>query len=118
MIGLLLGLGFATGWTPCIGVTLGAVLSAGAVSGTTLTGFLQMVAYCAGLGVPFLGIALLLEQALPALRALSRRRRVIDWYAAGVLAAMGVLLMTNNLSAITLRLAELLSRGLLGPLGL
>jgi Cytochrome C biogenesis protein transmembrane region len=40
----LLGLGFATGWTPCIGVTLGAVLTAGAVSGATLTGFLQIVA--------------------------------------------------------------------------
>ncbi len=87
--GFLLGLGFATGWTPCIGVTLGAVLTAGAVSGATLTGFLQIVAYCAGLGVPFLGIALLMERALPALRALSRRRRVIELGSAGVLAAMG-----------------------------
>lgn len=114
----LLGLGFATGWTPCIGVTLGAVLSTGAVSGATLTGFLQIVAYCAGLGVPFLGIALLLERALPALQALSRRRRVIDWGSAGVVAAMGVLLMTNNLTSITQRLTELLPRGLLSPLGL
>jgi cytochrome c-type biogenesis protein len=116
--GFLLGLGFAMGWTPCIGVTLGAVLTAGAVSGATLTGFLQIVAYCAGLGVPFLGIALLLERALPVLRALSRRRHVIDWGSAGVLAAMGVLLMTNNLTWITQRLSELLPRGLLSPLGL
>jgi cytochrome c-type biogenesis protein len=116
--GFLLGLGFAMGWTPCIGVTLGAVLTAGAVSGATLTGFLQIVAYCAGLGVPFLGIALLLERALPVLRALSRRRHVIDWGSAGVLAAMGVLLMTNNLTWITQRLTELLPRGLLSPLGL
>ena len=116
--GFLLGLGFATGWTPCIGVTLGAVLSAGAVSGATLTGFLQIVAYCAGLGVPFLSIALLLERALPALRALSQRRRVIDLRSASVLAAMGVLLMTNNLTWITQRLTQLLPRGLLSPLGL
>ena len=116
--GFLLGLGFATGWTPCIGVTLGAVLSAGAVSGATLTGFLQILAYCVGLGVPFLGIALLLERALPALRALSRRRRLIDLGSAGVLAAMGVLLMTNNLTWITQRLTELVPRGLLSPLGL
>ena len=116
--GFLLGLGFATGWTPCIGVTLGAVLSAGAVSGTTLTGFLQICAYCAGLGVPFLGIALLLDRAVPVLRVLSRRRHLIDWSSAGVLAAMGVLLMTNNLTWITQRLTELLPRGLLSPLGL
>ncbi len=116
--GFVLGLGFAVGWTPCIGVTLGAVLSASAVSGATLTGFLQIVAYCAGLGVPFLGIALLLERALPVLRALARRRRAIDWGSAGILAAMGVLLMTNNLTWITQRLTELLPRGLLSPLGL
>jgi cytochrome c-type biogenesis protein len=116
--GFLLGLGFATGWTPCIGATLGAVLSASVLSGATLTGFLQIVAYCAGLGVPFLGIALLLERALPALRALSRRRRVIDLASAGVLAAMGVLLMTNNLTWITQRLTESLPRGLVSPLGL
>ena len=116
--GFLLGLGFATGWTPCIGVTLGAVLSASAVTGATLNGFLQVAAYCAGLGVPFLGIALVLDRALPALRALSRRRRLIDRASAGVLAAMGVLLMTNNLTWITQRLTELLPRGLASPLGL
>ena len=68
--GLLLGLGFAIGWTPRIGVTLGAVLSASAVTGATLTGFLQILAYCIGLDVPFLVIALLLDRALPLLRAL------------------------------------------------
>jgi cytochrome c-type biogenesis protein len=116
--GFLLGVGFATGWTPCIGVTLGAVLSASALSGATLTGFLQIVAYCVGLGMPFIGIALLLGRALPALRALSRRRRAIDWGSAGILAAMGVLLMTNNLTWITQRLTERLPSGLLRPLGL
>jgi len=116
--GLLLGLGFAAGWTPCIGVTLGAVLSASALTGTTLTGFLQVVAYCIGLGVPFLVIALLLDRALPFLRALARHRRPIDLGSAGVLAAMGVLLMTNNLIWVTQRLTDLLPRELLSPLGL
>ena len=116
--GLLLGLGFAAGWTPCIGVTLGAVLSASALTGTTLTGFLQVLAYCIGLGVPFVVIALMLDRALPFLRALARHRRAIDWGSAGVLAAMGVLLMTNNLIWLTQRLTERLPRELLSPLGL
>ena len=43
--GFLLGLGFASGWTPCIGVTLGAVLSSAVTAGTTGQGLALMVAY-------------------------------------------------------------------------
>jgi cytochrome c-type biogenesis protein len=116
--GFLLGVGLATGWTPCIGVTLGAVLSSSVATGATLTGLLQMIAYCVGLGVPFLVIALLLDRTLPALRALARHRRAVDWASAGILAVMGALLMTNNLAWITQELAGLLPRQLLSPLGL
>ena len=116
--GFLLGVGLATGWTPCIGVTLGAVLSSSVVTGTTLTGLLQVIAYCVGLGVPFLVIALLLDRAAPALRALARRRRMVDWASAGVLGVMGVLLITNNLTRITQELTDILPRQLLSPLGL
>ncbi len=87
--GFLLGVGLATGWTPCIGVTLGAVLSSSVVAGTTLTGLLQMIAYSAGLGLPFLAVALLLDRTMPALRALARHRRAVDWASAGVLTQSG-----------------------------
>jgi cytochrome c-type biogenesis protein len=99
--GFLLGVAFAAGWTPCIGPVLGAVLSSGATVGTTTQGLLMVVAYCAGLGVPFLLLGLGVGKASALVRRVNRWRKPIDLASASVLAAMGVLLLTNSLTLIT-----------------
>ena len=99
--GFLLGMGFASGWTPCIGVTLGAVLSSAVTSGTTGQGLVLMVAYCLGLGVPFIVLAFALESARPLVRVINSHRRAIDLASAGVLLIMGVLLLTNKLAILS-----------------
>ncbi len=96
--GFLLGMGFASGWTPCIGVTLGAVLSSAVTAGTSLQGLGLMLAYCLGLGVPFIALALLLERARPLVQMLNSHRRAIDIASSAVLVAMGFLLLTNQLA--------------------
>ena len=106
--GLLLGLGFATGWTPCVGPTLGAILTSGFVQGTTGPGLLLILSYSLGLGLPFLLLAAGFEWATPAVRALIRRRRVIDFASAAVLTLMGILLLTNHLAWVTLQFTQLL----------
>jgi cytochrome c-type biogenesis protein len=106
--GLLLGLGFATGWTPCVGPTLGAILTSGFVQGTTGPGLLLILSYSLGLGLPFLLLAAGFEWATPAVRALNRRRRVIDFASAAVLTLMGILLLTNHLAWVTLQFTQLL----------
>lgn len=116
--GFLLGVSFAAGWTPCIGATLGAVATSGIAQGTTADGLLLMVAYCLGLGLPFLAMALAFERAAPAVRALNRHRRVIDLASAAVLLLMGFLLLTNNLLFLTQQLARILPGWLLTPFGL
>ena len=105
--GFLLGMGFASGWTPCIGVTLGAVLSSAVTAGTSAQGLALMVAYCLGLGIPFVAVALLLERAAPLLRYFSNHRRVIDYASAGVLVVMGVLLLTNRLAILSTGITQL-----------
>ena len=99
--GFVLGMGFASGWTPCIGVTLSAVLSSAVTAGTSAQGLGLMVAYCLGLGVPFIVLALLLERTKPLLRVLNSHRRAIDLASAGVLVAMGLLLLTNKLAILS-----------------
>jgi cytochrome c-type biogenesis protein len=100
-------MGFASGWTPCIGVTLGAVLSSAVTSGTTGQGLVLMVAYCLGLGVPFIVLAFALESARPLVRVINSHRRAIDLASAGVLLIMGVLLLTNKLAILSTGITQL-----------
>ena len=105
--GFLLGMGFASGWTPCIGVTLSAVLSSAVTAGTTAQGLGLMVAYCLGLGIPFVALAFALESAKPLVRLVNSHRRAIDLASAAVLLVMGVLLLMNKLTVLAAGLAQL-----------
>ncbi len=106
--GFLLGMGFASGWTPCIGVTLGAVLSSAVTVGTTAQGLSLMIAYCLGLGVPFLVLAFAFEGARPLVGFVNRHRRAIDLASAGVLVVMGILLLTDKLTILSSGLTQLI----------
>ena len=105
--GFVLGMGFASGWTPCIGVTLSAVLSSAVTAGTTTQGLVLMVAYCLGLGLPFIALAFALESARPLVRLVNRHRRAIDLASAAVLLVMGLLLLTNNLTILAAGISQL-----------
>jgi len=106
--GFLLGMGFASGWTPCIGITLGAVLSSAVTVGTTPQGLSLMLAYCLGLGVPFLALAFGLDSARPIVAFVNAHRRAIDLASAAVLVVMGVLLLTNRLTWLSAGLVQLI----------
>lgn len=105
--GFVLGMGFASGWTPCIGVTLSAVLSSAVTAGTTAQGLGLMVAYCLGLGLPFIALAFALESARPLVRLVNQHRRAIDLASAAVLLVMGVLLLTNKLTVLSAGISQL-----------
>ena len=105
--GFVLGMGFASGWTPCIGVTLSAVLSSAVSAGTTTQGLVLMVAYCLGLGLPFIALAFAFESARPLVRIVNSHRRAIDLASAAVLLVMGLLLLTNKLTILASGISQL-----------
>jgi cytochrome c-type biogenesis protein len=105
--GFVLGMGFASGWTPCIGVTLSAVLSSAVSAGTTGQGLVLMIAYCLGRGLPFIALAFALEKARPLVRLVNSHRRAIDLASAAVLLVMGLLLLTNNLTILAAGITQL-----------
>jgi cytochrome c-type biogenesis protein len=105
--GFVLGMGFASGWTPCIGVTLSAVLSSAVTSGTTAQGLGLMIAYCLGLGLPFVVLAFAFESARPLVRLVNSHRRAIDLASAAILLVMGVLLLMNKLTILSAGLSQL-----------
>lgn len=93
---MLVGMAFAAGWTPCIGPVLGAILGLAATSNDLARGTLLLVAYSAGLAVPFLLAALALESFLGWFQ---RFRRYLPWVmrvSGALLVFVGVLMVTGE----------------------
>src|SRR6478609_6372617 len=80
----LMGLAFAFGWTPCIGPILAAILSVAASEATVARGAGLLAVYSAGLGVPFLIAAFLIEQFSSLFARMKRHLTTVE-------RAMGVL---------------------------
>lgn len=94
----LLGIAFAFGWTPCIGPVLGTILTASASSATVSQGVALLAAYSLGLGIPFLIVAVSTQQVMVRIRRLGRVGQYLQVGAGGVMVAMGVAMMTGQLT--------------------
>jgi cytochrome c-type biogenesis protein len=93
-----LGAIFAVGWTPCVGVILGGILTLAATSGSTLQGAALLVAYTAGLGLPFLLIAAAYDRAPGLLRPLVRHGRTVSIVGGALVIAIGVAMLLDWLA--------------------
>lgn len=93
----LLGAVFALGWTPCLGPTLtGVIAVASATDGASVArGIVLVIAYCLGLGIPFVLLALGSAGAVAGLGWLRRHTRAIQIFGGVLLIAVGSALVTG-----------------------
>lgn len=94
---LVAGAAFAVAWTPCVGPTLGAILSAAALAESAGNGALLLTAYSAGLAIPFLLTAVAFTRMTSAWSLLRRHHRKLMGAAGAVLVAMGLLIWTGEI---------------------
>ena len=93
-----LGAIFAIGWTPCIGIILGGILTMAATSGSIAQGVILLVAYTAGLGIPFIVIAAVYDKSPALIRPLLRHGRAVSFVGGLLVALIGVAMLMNWLA--------------------
>ena len=95
---LVFGVVFSIGWTPCVGVFLGSALVLASQQGSALVGIGMLLCYSAGLGIPFLISAVLIDQLKNAIGWIKRNYTVINRVCGVLLIAVGVLMATGLLN--------------------
>jgi cytochrome c-type biogenesis protein len=98
----LFGILFAAGWSPCIGVTLGAILTLGLSQESSGQAMLLASGYAVGLSVPFLLLAVMLDRALEVVGRFRRHLRMFQLLSGGFLVLIGVLMLANRLTFIAI----------------
>lgn len=98
---VLLGAGVAVGWTPCIGPTLGSILTLAAASSTVGAGSLLLGAYALGLAVPFLAVLAVYRRFRRLSSWLAGRPRAADVVSGVLVAGVGILVFEGTFARLS-----------------
>ncbi|HEY1854307.1 MAG TPA: cytochrome c biogenesis protein CcdA [Solirubrobacterales bacterium] len=96
------GAAFAIAWTPCIGPTLGAILSAAALAGSWGRGAFLLAVYSAGLAIPFIATALAFSRMTTAFAVIKRHYQLIVAIGGLILIVMGFLILSGEMKQLNI----------------
>lgn len=95
---LLFGLIFSVSWTPCVGAFLGSALMMASQQGKVLTGIIMLLLYSAGLGIPFVLSAVLIDKLKNTFNFIKKHYKIINIISGSLLIIVGVLMVTGLLN--------------------
>lgn len=95
-----MGMAFAAGWAPCIGPVLATILATASVAGSAWWGGILLALYSAGLGIPFVLLALGFNRASSSMAWLRRHGRRIEVVGGALLVAVGLMFITGRWQAL------------------
>lgn len=105
---------FALSWAPCVGPTLGAVLTMAAVSGQTDRAAILAVAYCLGLGLPFVVFGVAFRRLLGVFTFIRRNSRWVTRVGGALLIVVGLALVTGGWNDFVIWLRGIFDAGEIG----
>lgn len=91
------GLVFSVSWTPCVGTFLGSALALASGQGSTIKGIVLLLCYSAGLGIPFMICALIIDKLKSALNWIKSHYQIINKVCGVFLIIIGILVATGLL---------------------
>lgn len=92
---ILFGIIFSIGWTPCVGAFLGSALMLASQQGSVLEGVLLLVVYSAGLGIPFILSAILIDRLEGTFSFIKKYYHIVNLISGILLIVVGILMMTG-----------------------
>lgn len=108
-VALFIGMCIATGWTPCIGPTLGNIMITASTQGTALSGTLMLIAYALGLAVPFLLLAVITHALLSVVRKSPIGLAAARFLSGLCLVLVAYILATDSLRQLTKLFPDIIS---------
>ena len=102
-----LGLAFAFGWSPCLGPVLGAVLAMSAQETSLLRGTALLATYAIGLGLPFILVAIFLNESTTYLMKLKPYMRAVELFIGALLVVIGIAMTSGAFTTFAFWLLEL-----------
>ena len=95
---VIFGVIFSIGWTPCVGAFLGSALMLASQQGHMIEGVAMLLLYSAGLGIPFVLSAVIIDRLKTAFDFIKRNYRIINIISGSLLIVIGVFMATGHIN--------------------
>lgn len=98
---ILLGMAFASGWSPCVGLALSSILLLASSTDTLSQGILLLGAYSLGMAIPFLIISIVISYSLKTMRKINKYLSKLAFVNGMIMVFLGFLVLSGQMQKIS-----------------